>query len=93
MKKGIHPEFYYSSKVYCNGELVMETAGPQEKYDVEVWSGNHPFYQGKKGTIVQDEGQVESFKSKYGELDDVFGVDASNQTLSDLLYGDVEDEG
>ena len=71
--------------MYVNGEEVMTTAGPLESYDVDIWSGNHPFYQGKIGAVVQDEGQVESFKNKYSELEDVFGVNADNANLSDLL--------
>lgn len=70
-----------------NGEEVMKTAGPQEVYDVDIWSGNHPFYQGKTGAVVQDEGQVETFKNKYSELDDIFGVEADNSNLSQFLYG------
>ena len=31
-------------QVYCNGEEVTSMGGTQESYTVDVWSGNHPFY-------------------------------------------------
>ncbi len=32
-------------QVFCNGEEVMTVSGTKEKYVVDVWSGNHPFFQ------------------------------------------------
>ena len=32
-------------KVICNGEEVLTVSGTKEKYVVDVWSGNHPFFQ------------------------------------------------
>lgn len=57
MRKGIHPELK-NSKIIVNGEQVGETRGVLEEYHVDVWAGNHPFYQGHKGNMVMDEGQV-----------------------------------
>ena len=31
-------------QVFCNGEEVLTVSGTKEKYVVDVWSGNHPFY-------------------------------------------------
>lgn len=28
----------------CNGEEVLTVSGTKEKYVVDVWSGNHPFF-------------------------------------------------
>lgn len=38
-------------QVYCNGEEVMTVSGTKEKYVVDVWSGNHPFFQVRCGYI------------------------------------------
>ena len=35
-------------QVICNGEEVLTVSGTKEKYVVDVWSGNHPFF--KAGT-------------------------------------------
>ena len=31
-------------QVICNGEEVLTVSGTKEKYVVDVWSGNHPFF-------------------------------------------------
>jgi hypothetical protein len=31
--------------VICNGEEVLTLGGTQAEYNVDIWSGNHPFYQ------------------------------------------------
>ncbi|KAK9108896.1 hypothetical protein Sjap_016956 [Stephania japonica] len=67
-KKEIHPEFYDEAKVYCNGELVLTTGGTQKEYSVDVWSGNHPFYQGSRSALLVDADQVEKFRKKFGEM-------------------------
>ncbi len=58
-----------ASQVFCNGEEVLTTSGTQEKYTVDVWSGNHPFFQGANNTVLMDEGSVNRFKRRYGGLD------------------------
>ena len=58
-----------ASQVFCNGEEVLTTSGTQEKYTVDVWSGNHPFFQGAANTVLMDEGSVNRFKRRYGGLD------------------------
>jgi len=68
-KKDIHPEWYESSKVYCDGQLIMEIGSTQPELNVDVWSGNHPFYTGSQ-RILDTEGRVERFKKKYN-LEDI----------------------
>lgn len=34
-----------SRQVFCNGEEVLVTGGTKAEYIVDVWAGNHPFYQ------------------------------------------------
>ncbi|MCU0542475.1 MAG: 50S ribosomal protein L31 [Oscillatoriaceae cyanobacterium Prado104] len=64
-KAGIHPEWYPEAKVYCNGELVMTVGSTKPQLQVDVWSGNHPFYTGTQ-KIIDTEGRVERFMRKYG---------------------------
>jgi ribosomal protein L31 len=51
-KRDIHPEWYPEAKVFCNGVEVMTVGGTKETYNVDVYSGNHPFYQVSGGAIV-----------------------------------------
>lgn len=64
-KPGIHPEWYPDAKVICNGEEVMRVGSTQPEINVEIWSGNHPFYTGTQ-KIIDTEGRVERFMRKYG---------------------------
>jgi large subunit ribosomal protein L31 len=64
-KPDIHPQWYPEAKVICNGEVVMTVGATQPEINVEVWSGNHPFYTGTQ-KIVDTEGRVERFMRKYG---------------------------
>jgi large subunit ribosomal protein L31 len=78
----IHPKFFNDAKVYCNGELVMTTGGTQGEYVVDVWSGNHPFYQGNKTALVLDADRVDKFKQRYAGL-------ASLNTIPVLTKGEI----
>jgi large subunit ribosomal protein L31 len=64
-KPNIHPTWYPDAKVYCNGEMVMTTGSTKPELNVDVWSGNHPFYTGTQ-KILDTEGRVERFLRKYG---------------------------
>lgn len=44
-KKGLHPEYFSTAKVVCNGQEVMVVGGTKSSYNVDIYSGNHPFYQ------------------------------------------------
>merc|ERR1711904_676459 len=68
-KKGIHPDFYADAKVFCGGEVVMVVGGTQKEYVVDIWSGNHPYYQhGGNSSIVVDDGQLNRFKKRFASL-------------------------
>eukprot|EP00472_Partenskyella_glossopodia_P013660 CAMPEP_0197515194 /NCGR_PEP_ID=MMETSP1318-20131121/399_1 /TAXON_ID=552666 /ORGANISM="Partenskyella glossopodia, Strain RCC365" /LENGTH=161 /DNA_ID=CAMNT_0043063501 /DNA_START=51 /DNA_END=536 /DNA_ORIENTATION=- len=71
-KKDFHPEFHNEVPVFCNGEEVYKISGTSDKYVVDIWSGNHPFYQGS-GNMVMQAGRIDQFKNKYEGLDDLFG--------------------
>ncbi len=63
MKKDIHPPFQ-ACKVYHNGEVVMEVGATVPELHVEVWSGSHPFFTGKR-SFVDAAGRVEKFQRKF----------------------------
>jgi large subunit ribosomal protein L31 len=80
-KAGIHPEWYPESQVFCNGEHVMTVGSTRAKLQVDVWSGNHPFYTGTQ-KIIDTEGRVERFMRKYGMTDvEMPQADASSGPL------------
>ena len=43
-KQGIHPKWYDAAPVVCNGTEVMTVGGTKASYNVDIYSGNHPFY-------------------------------------------------
>jgi large subunit ribosomal protein L31 len=63
-KKNIHPQWYSNTKVYCDGQLVMIVGSTKPELNVDIWSGNHPFYTGSQ-RIIDTEGRVERFLKKY----------------------------
>lgn len=81
-KKDIHPKYYDQAKVYCKGEQVMVTGGTQPEYVVDVWSGNHPFYQGNRTALLLDADRVEKFKKRYGSLTAI-------STVPVLTHGEI----
>ena len=74
-KTEIHPDWYPNAKVYCDGQLIMKVGSTKPRLNVDIWSGNHPFFQGKKGAIMTDVGQVTRFGDKYGDLGDLSFVE------------------
>jgi len=78
-KKGIHPEWFPEAKVICNGVEVMTVGGTKPSYNVDIYSGNHPFYQGVNSVMVVDEGQLNKFKKRFAGLDDLSTVPTMNQ--------------
>lgn len=63
-KKDIHPKWFPESKVYCDGQLIMVVGSTKPELNVDIWSGNHPFYTGSQ-RIIDTEGRVERFLNKY----------------------------
>jgi large subunit ribosomal protein L31 len=62
-KKNLHPE-WFQTKIYCDKELILEIGSTQKELNVDIWSGNHPFYTGSQ-KIIDTEGRVEKFQRKY----------------------------
>lgn len=63
-KKNIHPQWFNDTKVYCDGQLIMTVGSTRAELNVDIWSGNHPFYTGSQ-RIIDTEGRVERFLKKY----------------------------
>lgn len=63
-KKSIHPQWYTNTKVYCDGQLIMVIGSTKPELNVDIWSGNHPFYTGSQ-RIIDAEGRIERFLKKY----------------------------
>ena len=63
-KKNLHPE-WFKTKIICNGDVVLEVGSTMKELQVDIWSGNHPFYTGSQ-KILDTEGRVERFMRKYG---------------------------
>ena len=64
-KSSLHPTWYPNAKVYCDGQLIMKVGSTKPSLNVDIWSGNHPFYTGSQ-KIIDTEGRVERFLRKYG---------------------------
>ena len=63
-KKDIHPEVFPFAKVFYDGELVLTLPSTKSELNVDIWSGNHPFYTGSQ-KILDTEGRVDRFMKKY----------------------------
>lgn len=63
-KKNVHPKWYDNAKVYCDGQLIMTVGSTKQELNVDIWSGNHPFYTGSQ-RLLDTEGRVERFLRKY----------------------------
>ena len=46
----------------------MSTSGTRGEYVVDIWSGNHPFFQGSNNSVVLDEGRVNKFNKRFAGL-------------------------
>jgi large subunit ribosomal protein L31 len=66
-KKNIHPHLFKDSKVYCDGQLIMTVVSTRSRLDVDVWSGNHPFFTGSN-KILDIEGRIKQFTTKYKKI-------------------------
>ncbi|KMZ56824.1 50S ribosomal protein L31, chloroplastic [Zostera marina] len=59
----------------------MTTGGTKEEYNIDVWSGNHPFYLGNRSAMINDD-QVEKFRKKFGQLENFMEI-------PNLKYGEI----
>lgn len=54
----------YRIQVYCNGKAIMETYSTKKELNVNIWSGNHPFYI-SSNALLNLEGNIQKFEEKY----------------------------
>ncbi|WP_408648849.1 50S ribosomal protein L31 [Tumidithrix elongata] len=78
-KPNIHPTWYPEAKVICNGEVVATVGSTKPELNVDVWSGNHPFYTGNQ-KIIDTEGRVERFLRKYGMFEEAAPAVSADKT-------------
>ena len=64
-KKEIHTKWFDEAEIYCDGQLVMKTSSTKSRLNIDIWSGNHPFYTNSI-KVLDTEGRVERFTKKYG---------------------------
>ncbi len=66
MKQGIHPN-YVEATVTCACGNTFTTRSTKPTLRVDICSACHPFYTGRQN-IVDTEGRVERFRSKYAKV-------------------------
>ncbi|MCC6661462.1 MAG: 50S ribosomal protein L31 [Phycisphaerales bacterium] len=66
MKAGIHPK-YVECTVTCACGSSFQTRSSLPTIHVDICSACHPFYTGRQN-IVDTEGRVERFRSKYAKV-------------------------
>lgn len=64
MKPDVHPQ-YLAATVTCACGTSYETKSTRGSFAVDICSACHPFFTGKS-RIVDTQGRVERFKTKYG---------------------------
>jgi large subunit ribosomal protein L31 len=89
----IYFDIRWARQVFCNGVEVMTLSGTRKEYSVEIYSGNHPFYQGIKTTTITDEGQVNKFKKRFEGLDDLADLTAMNAAQEANTGEGYKDDG
>mmetsp|Transcript_60518 Transcript_60518/g.155941 ORF Transcript_60518/g.155941 Transcript_60518/m.155941 type:complete len:183 (+) Transcript_60518:83-631(+) len=67
------PKRYENVHIVYNGKEVGSLNGTISEYKVDIWSGAHPVWQGKKGKVLLDTGSLTKFQEKYGASADIFG--------------------
>lgn len=63
MKKNIHPKWFDEAEIAVNDKVVAKVGSTQEKINVVIWSGNHPFYTGEE-VFVDTDNLIEKFNEK-----------------------------
>ncbi len=90
MKEDIHPTWYPDAKVICNGELILTVGSTKPQLNIEIWSGNHPFYTGQQ-RLVDTEGQVDRFMKRLQRREEIIAdSEVQAEALSPLGFS-VED--
>ena len=64
MREGIHPE-YVDTMISCICGNVLQTRSTVPDVHVEVCSACHPFYTGKRQSLLDRGGRVDQFNKRY----------------------------
>ena len=64
MREGIHPE-YVDTTISCVCGNVVETRSTVPDLHVEVCAKCHPFYTGKRQSLLDRGGRVDQFNKRY----------------------------
>merc|ERR1719201_1773636 len=72
-KKDLHPDWTPEAKGRCNGEEEKVVSGTKDEYVVDVWSGNHPVFQGGDQSLIIEAGQLNKFDDKWGDMGEFAG--------------------
>lgn len=51
---------------------------------MDIWSGNHPFYQGVTSSVVTDEGRVNRFKRRFAGLESLSKVETAASAIEKM---------
>ncbi|CAJ1332973.1 unnamed protein product [Effrenium voratum] len=73
------PKIFKKSPVYYNGEQVSAVNGTLGEYKVDIWSGVHPAWQGRKGKVLMDNSALTKFQEKFGHAAAVYGDQGMEQ--------------
>eukprot|EP00933_Yihiella_yeosuensis_P035586 TRINITY_DN29174_c0_g4_i1.p1 TRINITY_DN29174_c0_g4~~TRINITY_DN29174_c0_g4_i1.p1 ORF type:complete len:195 (+),score=46.72 TRINITY_DN29174_c0_g4_i1:44-628(+) len=69
----IEPVVHTGSPVIYGGKEVLQINGTLKEYKVDIWSGAHPIWQGKKGKVLLDASALTRFQEKFGGVADIYG--------------------
>lgn len=61
MQKNLHPTWFFDTKVFCDGLLIMVTSSTKSTLTVDSWSGNHPAYKNQDFLAAQKNPNVQLF--------------------------------
>jgi large subunit ribosomal protein L31 len=78
-EKAEEPTVHQNVPVIFNGKEVTKLNGTLKEYKVDIWSGAHPVWQGKKGKVSLDASAAVKFQEKYGAMADIFGSHGMEQ--------------
>ena len=73
------PTIHKASPVFYNGDEVAKLNGTMAEYKVDIWSGVHPAWQGKKGKVMMDNSALTKFQEKFGMAAEVYGDQGMEQ--------------
>mmetsp|Transcript_45640 Transcript_45640/g.105950 ORF Transcript_45640/g.105950 Transcript_45640/m.105950 type:complete len:214 (+) Transcript_45640:82-723(+) len=73
------PDYHQGAPVMYQGKQVAALNGTMTEYSVDIWSGAHPIWQGKKGKVMLDTGSLTRFQEKFQSMSDIYGEQGLEQ--------------